>query len=77
MYFRKIDSLDDLIKVSNLKEDVIEGTGYFTSSEHIIERASSIMKSELKELLELPLEKDELKILFSKIKDYINTIENA
>jgi hypothetical protein len=74
MNFRNAESVEALIKMSELRDDVVKETGYLTSSEQVLDKAVEIIEKKLKELLNLPLEEKDMKILLSRVKDIIDNL---
>ena len=60
--------------MSELREDVIKKTGVLTSPEQIIDKAIEIIEKKLEEILDLPLDKKDMKILLSRIKKIIDNM---
>ena len=75
MNFRNADSIEALIKMSELREDVIKETGVLTSPEQIIDKAIEIIEKKLEGLLDLPLDEKYMKILLAKIRAIIDNLE--
>jgi len=75
MNFRNADSIEELIKMSELREDVIKETGVLTSPEQIIDKAIEIIEKKLEGLLDLPLDEKDMRILLSKIRAIIDNLE--
>jgi len=57
-----------------LREEVIKKTGVLTSPEQIIDKAIEIIEKKLEEILDLPLDKKDMKILLSRIKKIIDNM---
>ena len=57
-----------------LREEVIKKTGVLTSPEQIIDKSIEIIEKKLEEILDLPLDKKDMKILLSRIKKIIDNM---